>query len=460
MNIVVLNGSPKGEISVTMQYVEYIRKKFPQHTFTIHNIAQKMHKIEKDKDTFDEIIASVKEADGVVWAFPLYYMLCHGNYKRFIEIIFERKAGAAFKDKYAAALTTSIKFYDHTAHTYIHGICDDLNMKFYGGYSAVSNDLMKEEERERFTFFAKDFFRTIKEKEQIFRQYPPVVWNSPAYSPKPATGKIETKGKKILLLTDERDKDYNLRKMTDHFRDCYYGEIETVNLHDINISGGCQGCMKCGHGNRCAYEGKDGYIEFFKSRVQTADILIFAGTIKDRYLSSRWKTFLDRSFFNTHIPVLKDKQMGFIISGPLAQLPNLRAMLETYPPMELGNCAGFVTDESGDSAGIDAQLESLAARLVRYADSGYIAPYEFPTIAGRKLFRDEVWSDLKPIFQADYKMYKKLGLFDFPQKHYLRRSLNSFFYYLLKIKPIRKKFQGYMKEGMIMQHKKILSKVS
>jgi multimeric flavodoxin WrbA len=456
MNIVVLNGSPKGEISVTMQYVEYIRKVFPQHNYTIHNIAQKMGRIEKDSATFDEIITSVKEADGVIWAFPLYYMLCHGNYKRFIELLFEKKAGTAFEGKYAATITTSIKFYDHTAHAYIHGISDDLNMKFFGGYSAVMDDLMKEEERERLKFFAGDFFRAITEKDKIYREYPPVEWSATAYSPKPVANKIETKAKKILILTDEKNGDHNLRKMTAHFADCFKGEVEIANIHDIDISGGCQGCMKCGHDNHCAYEGKDGYIEFFNSKVKTADILVLAGTIKDRYLSSRWKTFLDRSFFNTHIPVLQDKQIGFIISGPLAQLPNLREMLETYPPMELGNNAGFVTDESGDSSQIDAQLESLAEKTIRYAEAGYIAPYNFPTIAGRKLFRDEVWSNMKPIFQADYKMYRKLGLFDFPQKHLFKRPLNTFLYGLLKIKPVRKKFQGMMKEGMIMQFKKVL----
>jgi len=31
MKITVLNGSPKGIKSVTMQYVQYIQKMFPQH---------------------------------------------------------------------------------------------------------------------------------------------------------------------------------------------------------------------------------------------------------------------------------------------------------------------------------------------------------------------------------------------------------------------------------------------
>ena len=48
MKIVVLNGSPKGDISVTMQYVAYIRKKFPEHKYEILNVAHEIRKIEKD----------------------------------------------------------------------------------------------------------------------------------------------------------------------------------------------------------------------------------------------------------------------------------------------------------------------------------------------------------------------------------------------------------------------------
>jgi len=35
MKITVLNGSPKGDLSVTLQYVNFIQKKFPHHEFKI-----------------------------------------------------------------------------------------------------------------------------------------------------------------------------------------------------------------------------------------------------------------------------------------------------------------------------------------------------------------------------------------------------------------------------------------
>ncbi|MEI6179819.1 MAG: hypothetical protein WCP31_03625 [Chloroflexales bacterium] len=39
----------------------------------------------------------------------------------------------------------------------------------------------------------------------------------------------------------------------------------------------------------------------------TADVLVYAGQMVDRYLSARWKMFFDRIFFNTRTPVLSKR---------------------------------------------------------------------------------------------------------------------------------------------------------
>ncbi len=96
MNVVVLNGSPKGELGVTLQYVRFVEKKFPQHSFRYFSIAQNIKRLEKDEAAFREVIDSVQGADAVLWSFPLYFMLVCAQYKRFIELIFERHQQTAF----------------------------------------------------------------------------------------------------------------------------------------------------------------------------------------------------------------------------------------------------------------------------------------------------------------------------------------------------------------------------
>ncbi len=87
MKIIVLNGSPKGELSVTMQYVAYLAKLYPQHEFNIVHIAQRIKRLENDRTAFDQVIDQVRAADAVLWGFPLYILIVHAHYKRFIELI-------------------------------------------------------------------------------------------------------------------------------------------------------------------------------------------------------------------------------------------------------------------------------------------------------------------------------------------------------------------------------------
>ena len=174
MKIAVLNGSPKGQISVTMQYVHFLQQKFPDTEFKIFDIALKIKKLEKEKKDFQEIIGEISAADAVLWAFPLYFFLVCSQYKRFIELIFERNKTSAFHGKPAASLSTSINFFDHTAHNYINAICDDLEINFFGSYSAEMNDLHKFRERQRLATFGELFIKAIKEGIPVIKNYKPL----------------------------------------------------------------------------------------------------------------------------------------------------------------------------------------------------------------------------------------------------------------------------------------------
>lgn len=59
-----------------------------------------------------------------------------------------------------------------------------------------------------------------------------------------------------------------------------------INLNNVDIKGGCLVCIKCRYENNCSYDDEDGYKEFFNTKVKAVDIIIVAGSIKDRYLSS------------------------------------------------------------------------------------------------------------------------------------------------------------------------------
>jgi multimeric flavodoxin WrbA len=424
MNIAVINGSPKGEISVTVQYVKFIQKKFPQHDLKLFNVSHDILKIEKDPQQFQHIIDQVRKADGVMWAFPLYVFLVPSQYKRFIEMIWENGVQDAFAGKYACVLTTSVHFFDNTANSYMRGICEDLGMKFTEYFSADMDELFIDERRKILLKWADEFFSAIEFGTPVYKANVPVVHSKFSYKPGKGTGNVETRGKKILVIADIEDEKSNIAKMVKRFAASFKDKIEVFNVRDIDIKGGCLGCIQCGFDNLCVYGDKDDFMNFFNTHMRDNDAVIFAGAIKDRYFSSRLKMFWDRSFFNGHIPLQIDKQVGFIVSGPLAQLANMQEIMQAQAEMSEANFAGVVTDESGDSRQIDEMLDSFAGKCVDYAQHKYLRPRTFLGVGGHKIFRDQIWSRLRFPFDADFRFYEAHDMFDFPQndKRYMEFS--------------------------------------
>jgi hypothetical protein len=261
------------------------------------------------------------------------------------------------------------------------------------------------------------------------------------------------------VLTDARPQQANLLAMIGRFRAGLDGEVEVLNLHDVDIKGGCLGCLRCGPAYRCAYTGKDGFIEFYNEKLKTADVLVFAGAIVDRQLSWKWREFFDRSFFNTHTPSLTGKQIAFLICGPLSQLPDLRLVYEAWVELQRSHLAAFLSDETESPAELEAELDSLGERLVRLAQSGYSRPQTFLGIAGMKIFRDDIWGRLRVVFRADHRAYKRLGVYDFPQKRLGRRLLIRLACLVTGLPGIRRRWPAMIRQGMLRPYRKVLRAV-
>ena len=458
MKIAVLNGSPKGEESVTMQYVKYMRQVRPDLTLSFHNISQRIKAIEKSPKELRTVLDDVKSSDLVLWAFPLYYFLVPAQYKRFIELVFEGKGASAFRGKFAAVLTTSLHFFDHTAHNYMRAICDDLGMKFAGGYSASMYDLVGSAERKRFGEFTEVMLDAVKGDMPAARAYPPVARGRFSYRPVRPKEKVDAAGKNVLIMTDHESASSNLAKMADMLHASFAGAPEPVNIRDLDIKGGCLGCIQCGYDNTCVYGNTDEHHEFFESRVRKADIIFLCFETRDRYCSAAWKTFFDRSFYNNHTPVLTGKQIGVLVSGPLSALPPLREFVRALPEFQQANLVDIVTDEGGDSKALDAAIRNMARSSAALAARGYLAPPTFYSVGGWKIFRDEIWAWLRFPFIADDRYYKKHGLYDFPKRKTGQRTINGILTLMVKLLPGLREiiYKKFMKPGMIRPFVKIV----
>ncbi|HOO46434.1 MAG TPA: NAD(P)H-dependent oxidoreductase, partial [Deltaproteobacteria bacterium] len=253
MKITVLNGSPKGELSATLQYVRFMERHFKEHEFTIHHVAHRINGIDRRAEAFQDIMDDIGSADAVLWSVPLYVFLVPSQYKRFIELIGERGAESVFENRYTAVITTSIHFYDHTANEYLHAVCDDLKMNYLGFFSADMYDLMKEEGRKQLLLFAGDFLKSVQERVPTAPSFQPLVHRGFTYTPGSAENSVDGAHRKIVLLSDAKDEQTNLGRMIRRFSGSFSRDITVVDLHDIDIKGGCLGCCSCSFDYRCVY---------------------------------------------------------------------------------------------------------------------------------------------------------------------------------------------------------------
>ena len=102
MNILVLNGSPKGSYSITLQTILYLQRKFPQENFEVLHVGQKIKSLEKDFSSAAEMIS---KADVLLFSYPVYTFIAPSQLHRFVELL--KGANLDLSGKFASQITTS-----------------------------------------------------------------------------------------------------------------------------------------------------------------------------------------------------------------------------------------------------------------------------------------------------------------------------------------------------------------
>ena len=161
MKIAVINGSPRGKYSITLQTVRYLEREFPNIEFSVLNAGQTIKALEKD---FTKARAVLEDCDGVIFSYPVYTFIAPSQLHRFIELL--KLDGLDLSGKFATQITTSKHFYDVTAHKYIEEHCADLGLKYVKGLSADMEDLPTEQGQEDAKKFWEHFLWSIE--HQIF----------------------------------------------------------------------------------------------------------------------------------------------------------------------------------------------------------------------------------------------------------------------------------------------------
>ena len=445
MKILVLNGSPKGDYSITLQTVNYLSLFHPEHEFKVLNVGQKIKSLEKN---FESAAQSLLEADVLLFSYPVYTFIAPSQLHRFFELV--KDSGIDLAGKYASQITTSKHFYDMTAHRYVKDNCQDLGMKYIQGLSADMDDLLKDKGQKD----ALDFFRYLcwsVEKdlyEPLPAQLPPVE-KLPVSVP---TAQDEEKAGDVVIVADLVPEDSHLAAMIARFRAKLPRKTRIVNIREYPFNGGCLGCFKCAVSGKCVH--KDNFDTFLRESIQTADSIVYAFTIRDHSMGARFKTYDDRNFCNGHRTVTIGMPVGYLVSGALSREENLRTIMEARAQVGSNFLAGIATDEQDPNGQIDALAEKLTYAL----EHKYVPPQNFYGIGGMKIFRDLIWL-MQGFMKADHKFYKSHGQYDFPQKQWPQMLAMYGVGFLISHPKLMSKMGNAMNEGMLMPYKQLMEKV-
>ena len=442
MRILVINGSPKGACSITLQTVRYLEKLYPQHVFDVLHAGQKIKSLEKD---FSPALEAVKMADLMLFAYPVYTFIAPSQLHRFIELL--KASGAEFSGKYATQITTSKHFYDMTAHRYIEDNCREMGMHFIRGLSADMDDLLTAQGQSD----ARAFFDHVCFAMENSLHEP--QWKAqPAYTPVAASipdAPDQEKHGDVVIVTDCGEADQSLQAMIARFRAVLPIRTRVVNIAEYPFIGGCLGCFNCAVSGKCVY--KDGFDEFLRNDIQSAQAIIYAFTVRDHSMGARFKLYDDRQFCNGHRTVTMGMPMGYLISGPYSAEMNLQTIVEARAQVGGNYLAGVATDEHDP----DGEIDKLAKTLAYALEHRYVPPKNFWGVGGMKIFRDLIWI-MQGMMKADHKFYKAHGQYDFPQKQWRTMLKMQLVGLLLASPKVKAKMGNAMTEGMLAPYKKVL----
>ena len=445
MNILVLNGSPKGEYSITLQTVRFLEKLHPEHTFEVLHVGRQIKSLEKD---FSKAEERLKRAELLLFSYPVYTFIAPYQLHRFVELV--KASDIDLSGKFATQITTSKHFYDVTAHRYILDNCQDLDMKFIRGLSADMEDLLSKKGQKE----AKDFFTYVCACMEADR-YEPFPEKLPA--PKhmavtvPTAGETQKSGDVVILTTCDGD-DAQLRQMIARFQTVCGRKTRVVNLLEYPFRGGCLGCFNCAVDGKCVY--KDGFDTYLREEIQTGEAIVYAFSIRDHSMGSRFKLYDDRQFCNGHRTVTMGMPMGYLVSGDYSREFNLQMIIEGRAQVGGNFLAGVATDEFNP----DHEIDRMAASLDYALSRTYNPPQNFYGVGGMKIFRDLIWI-MQGMMRADHRFFKAHGQYDFPQKK-KGTILLMYLVGLLNSSPkLKAKIGGKMTEGMLMPYKKVFEEL-
>lgn len=435
IKVLVINGSPKGKYSITLQTSLFLQKKNPDVEFAF-----------TDYKTRDK--AQIEAADLLIFSYPVYTFIAPSQLHYFIERL--KSWNLDLSGKFATQITTSKHFYDITAHRFVQENCQDLGLKYIRGLSQDMDDLLTEQGQKDalgfFSFVKWSVANNICEKPCFFAQKANHIISTIPDEP------AEKAASDVVIVADLKKDDASLKAMIDRFSQVVKCKTRVVNIREFPFKGGCVSCFNCAVSGKCIY--KDGFDTFLRENIQNADAIVIAFSISDHSMGPLFKVYDDRQFCNGHRTVTSGKPFAYLVSGNLDVEENLKTIIEARAEVGGNYLCGVATDQTNP----DAEIDAVAKKLEYAIANRYTQPANFYGVGGMKIFRDLIWL-MQGMMKADHKFYKEHGFYDFPQQQRMTMLKMYLVGALISSPKLKSKLGSKMTEGMLAPYQKLLNSV-
>ena len=107
-NVVVVNASPKGEFSLTLQHAKYLLVHEPDIEASIIHVGENLTMMEYDETWLSTTFDALDACDMVIWATPVYTMLVPWQLVRFFDLMREQGRQTILAGKYATCIMSCL----------------------------------------------------------------------------------------------------------------------------------------------------------------------------------------------------------------------------------------------------------------------------------------------------------------------------------------------------------------
>jgi len=463
MKITVINGSPKGENSISLQTMLYLQKCFSEHNFSYIHAASKI--LFYENNGIDSVISTIEDADLIVFCYPVYTFLVPSQLHRFILLMknAEIQGKLHLEGKCATQLSTSKHFYDVTAHSFIEENAGDMGLYYIPGLSADMEDLLTKKGQKQ----ARDFLefvswemerRTDADLGVHLGGHIDNVYCENSGMPAEAfyfeNNTDALSSKDVVIVADCKKTDTELANMILTFKDSISRPVRIINIRSFKFSGGCLGCLRCAASGNCIYT--DGFDKLLREKINNGAATVYAFNIEDHSMGARFKTYDDRQFCNGHRTVTMGSPVGYLICGDFEKEQNLKLVLKARAEVGGNYYAGEAVTNTLENQAVNIEkVKKLAERIDYALDHSYSPPSNFYGVGGMRIFRDLIYQ-MRGFMKQDHKFFKEHGQYDFPHKKKGTILLMYIVGAMFSSESFQKKAGSKITEGMLAPYRKVI----